>query len=524
MKSRLVRATAAVFILALVVGTAGCGGAKLTKPSVAVYTSTNQVVVFWDPSDSFSNEIIVLNNIYETLLRYDYKQKKTVPLLATGYQVSPDGLTWTFDLHKGVKFHTGNEMTADAVKYSFERCIKRGKGASFIWTPVKEIKVLNPYKLEIDLKFAAPLDLIVASGYGAHIFDPEVIKDNGEDWFEKGHEAGTGPYTLDSFKGKEEAILKKFDGYWGGWQGKHFDQLVFQQVSEASTKAQMLQSGQSDFVDQLPFEQIDQLKNDPNVTINVSPSYQSLFGLLNTKKAPLDNPLVRQAISYAMPYDEIVKGVMKGYATQSRGAVPNGLWGHDDNLFQYSYNLDKAKELLTKAGYPNGGLKLVLTYASGDEFERRIAELMKASFAKLNINLETRQMVWEPQWDLAKATDPKQRQDIFLFYWWPTYADPYDFLVNMFHTEDSINFNLSYYYNKELDRLVDEAHSLSGSDRAKAIQQYSQAQKLLIDDAASLFIYDQRYVRAIRSNLKGYTDNPAYPHVVFFYNTYREGK
>lgn len=514
----------AIFILALVVGTAGCGGAKSAEPSVAVYASTNQVLVFWDPSDSFSNEIIVLNNIYETLLRYDYKQDKTVPLLATGYQVSSDGLTWTFDLRKGVKFHTGNEMTAEAVKYSFERCMKRGNGAAFIWSPVKEIKVLDPYKLEIDLKFAAPLDLIVASGYGAHIFDPKAVEQNGEGWFEKGNEAGTGPYMLDSFTGKEEVVLKKFGDYWGGWQGKHFDKVVLQQVSESSTKAQMLQSGQADFVEQLPFEQIEQLKSDPKVSIVTTPSYQNLLGLLNTQKPPLNNKLVRQAISYAVPYDEIVNEVMKGYATQSRGPVPTGLWGHDDNLFQYTYDLEKAKALLTEAGYPNGGFKLLLTYASGDDFERRVAELMKASLAKLNIDLETRQMVWEPQWDLAKATDPKQRQDIFLFYWWPTYADPYDFLVNLFHSEDSVNFNLSYYYSQDFDQLTDKAHSLSGSDRPQAIQLFGQAQQLLTSDAASLFIYDQKYVRAIRSNFKGYTDNPAYPHVVFFYNTYREGK
>jgi len=513
--------TAVIVFVSLAV--AGCGAGQST-PQVAVYANTNQVVVFWDPSDSFSNEIIVLNNIYETLLRYDSVQKKVVPVLATDYTVSPDGLTWTFDIRKGVKFHDGNELTADAVKYSFERTIQRGKGASFIWGPVKEIKVLDPYKLEIDLKYPAPLDLIVASGYGAFVFDPAAVQKNGEDWFSQGHEAGTGPYELESFQGTQQVVLKKFDGYWGGWKGPHFDKVVFQQVSEASTKVQMLQSGQADFVDALPFEQVDALKNNPNIKIVTTPSYQNLLGFFNTQKAPLNNKLVRQAISYAIPYDQIVSDVMKGYATQSKGPIPAGLWGHDDSLFQYSYNLDKAKQLLQQAGYGKGGFTLVLTYASGDEFERRVAELMKSSLAQLNINLDIRGMVWEPQWDLAKSPNPKDRQDIFLMYWWPTYADPYDFMVNLFHSESTINFNLGYYYNPAYDKLIDDAHSVSGVDREKAIQEYAQAQQMLVDDAPAIFFYDQQYVRVMRSDFQGYVDNPAYPHVVFFYNTYRQSK
>ncbi len=523
MKRGLVKGFIAVLILALAVGVTGCGGGSKTPP-VAVYISANQAVVFWDPSDSFSNEIIVMNNMYETLLRYDPAANKLLPVLATGYKASSDGLTWTFDIRKGVKFHTGNELTADAVKTSIERTTKRGMGAAFIWAPVKEIKVLDPYKIEFHLTYPAPLDLIVASGYGAHIFDPKAVQQNGEDWFSQGHEAGTGPYQLESFKGKEEVVLKKFDQYWGGWKGKHFDKVVFQEVAEAATRAQMVQAGQADFVDNLPLEQIERLKSDPKIAITQTPSYQNLLGLLNTKKPPLDNKLVRQALSYAVPYDQIIKDIMKGYATQSKGPVPAGLWGHDESLPQYKLDLDKARDLLKQAGYPNGGFKLLLTYASGDEIERQIAELVKASFSKLNVNLEIRGMPWEPQWDLGKATKSKDRQDIFVMYWWPDYTTPYSFLYNMFHSEDTVNFNLAYYGNSEYDRLIDEGQKISGSDRQKAIGLFGQAQKLLVDDAASLYFFDQMYVRAMRADFQGYQDNPSYPHVVFFYETHRGSK
>jgi len=522
---RLARVLAAAVVVSLVAAGAAAGCGKTTKtPTVAVYASANQPIVFWDPSDSYSNEIIVMNNIYETLLRYDPAKDKLIPVLATSYQVSPDGLTWTFELRKGVKFHTGNEMTADAVKASIERTMKRGMGASFIWSAVKEIKVLDRYKVEFDLSYPAPLDMICASGYGAHIFDPSVVQANGEDWFAAGHEAGTGPYMLESFTGKEEVVLTKFPDYWGGWKGQHFDKIVFQEVSEASTRAQMVQAGQADFVDNLPIEQIDRLRSDPNVAITQTPSFQNLLGFFNTAKPPLDNVLVREALSYAVPYDQIITEVMKGTATQGQGPVPKGMWGHDDSLPQPTYDLAKAKQLLTQAGFPNGGFKLVLTYASGDETERRVAELYKASLAQLGINLEIRGMPWEPQWDLAKATKPADRQDIFVMYWWPDYCTPYSWLNAMFHSEDTINFNLGYYKNPEYDKLIDEAQKLSGSNRAQAVEEFKQAQKILCNDWVAIYFFDQNYVRAMRADFKGYVDNPAYPHVVFFYNTYRGSK
>jgi len=517
-----------VFSLALVLmtGLAGCGSSQPAgqpaAPKVATAIRHSEVVVFWDPSDTFSNEIIALQNIYETLLRYDPFEDKLIPILATEYSTSEDGLVWTFKLREGVKFHTGNPFNADAVKYSIERTIERGMGASFIWHAVDEIRVVDEYTVEFILKYPAPLDIIAAAGYGAYIFDPVVTEEKGHEWFLEGNACGTGPYMVESWERGQELVLTKFEEYWGGWKDHHFDKVVQKVVPEASTRRHMLEAGEADYIEALPFEHIEALQANPDITISVTPSFQSLFGHLNTEKPPLDNKLVRQALSYAMPYDGIIDHVMYGYARQSRGAVPYGLWGHDESLFQYTHDLDRARQLLEEAGYPGGGFSLVLTYVSGDDFERRTAELYKAELAKLGIDLEIRGMPWESQWDLAKSPNPMDRQDIFLFYWWPDVADPISFLQGMFYSEDEIVFNLCYYKNPEYDALVDEANMLSGLDRDRASQFYAQAQEHLIEDAAALYIYDQQYVRPLRSNFKGYKDNPAYPHVVFFYDCYRE--
>lgn len=491
------------------------------QPKIAIYAYQSEPVIYWDPSDTFSNEIIVMNNIYEQLIRYDPLKDEFQYLLATEYETSEDGMVWTFKLREGVKFHCGEEFDANSVKYCIERTIERGQGASFIWDPVEEINVKDKYTVEMKLKYPAALDMIASAGYTAHIFCPKCAEEKGHDWFVQGNACGSGPYMLEHWERGNEVVLTKYDDYWGGWTDKQFDKAIVKMIPETGTRRQMLEAGEADIVDTLPFEDMQALESNPNIDVVTTPSFQNMICLFNMEKPPLDNELVRQAISYAVPYDNIVKHVMSGYAEQSRGPIPKALWGHNSNLFQFEYNLEKAKELLKQAGYENG-FKLLLTYKSGDENERQSAELLKSELKKLNIDLEIRGMPWEPQWEMAKSTNPKDRQDLFLMYWWPDYADPYSWLNSLFHSEDTIVFNLAYWKNKEYDDLIDEANRISGADREKAIELYGKAQEIMMEDIPAFFFFDQQFARAKQKSIKGYYDNPLYSHVVFFYDLYEE--
>jgi peptide/nickel transport system substrate-binding protein len=259
----------------------------------------------------------------------------------------------------------------------------------------------------------------------------------------------------------------------------------------------------------------------PDIVAHKTPSFQNLVGLLNTQKPPLDNKLVRQALSYTVPYTDFVEGVLAGRGVQAHGVVPTGMWGHSDTLTQYSYDLDKAKELLAEAGYPDGGFDVMMTYTAGDFDQQQLAELWKAELAKVGINLEIQPLGWDAQWELGMS-DPQAAQDVFVMYWWPDYISPYSFLFSMFHTEEDILFNLGYYRNEEYDAMIDEADALSGSDREKAEEMFIAAQEILVDDAASIFFYDITPAHLIGSDIEGYVDNPAYPHVVFVYDLKRQ--
>jgi peptide/nickel transport system substrate-binding protein len=493
--------------------------ASAEQPQIAVYAYSAEVMIGWDPSDAFSDEIVVMNNVYERLLNYDPFKDEFEPVLATSYEKSADGKIWTFYLRKGVKFHTGRGMDAEAVKFSIERTINRGKGAAFIWDSVESIEVVDKYTVRFYLKYPAALDLVAAAAYAAYIFDPEAAD---HEWFIAGHEAGTGPYMFESYVGITRIVLKRFDDYWRGWEGPHFDKVVFITVPEPSTRRLMIESGEADFTNRLPVTEIEALQGNPDVEITRTPSYQNLVAQFNTEKPPLDNPLVRKALAYTIPYEDIVEGVLMGYGRQSRGVIPYGLWGYSDRVTQYTLSLETAEALLAKAGYPDGGFKLLLTYVAGDAQERRVAELWKEQLAKLGIELEPRGMPWDPQWALARSPDPNARQDIFVMYWWPDYTHPHSFMLALFGTEEEISFNLDYYSNPLYDYLIDEAMKLSATDREEAINLYVEAQNVLMADMPGLAIYDMEYVRPKRASLKGYVDNPSYPHVVFWYDCYRE--
>jgi len=488
----------------------------------AFYAYYNVPITDWDPSVEFSDGIITLNNVYETLLRYDPLEDKFIKVLATDYALSSDGLTWTFYLRKGVKFHDGTELNADAVKFSIDRTMRINRGAAFIWEAVDKINVVDDYTVEFKLKYPTPLDLVCSSSAAAFIMSPTAVKSHPDNWLTAGNEAGSGPYKLENYRQeREEVVLTWYEDYWGGWEGNHFKKVIIKSVPEIATRRLLIERGEADFTSKLLFEDIAYLQDNENVNVSDSISFLTYRVTVNTQKGPLKNKLVRQALAYAFPYQDIINYCFEGYARQAKGPIPYGLWGHSEELFQYKYNLDKAKQLLEKAGYTNGGFKLLITYVAGDEQERKIAELFKANLTELNIDLETRGMPWESQWALAKDNNPEKRQDLMVINWWPDVCAPQSWLYACFYSQEIPLFNLGYYKNKEYDHLIDKAWREAGIDRGRSANTYIDAQKMLVEDCPEIFVCDAKNIFYLNKTFQGFKDNPAYPQVVFFYDTYR---
>ena len=475
-----------------------------------------------NPASSFSNDLVIMSNCYETLTFYNPPGSAEVisPKLATSWETSEDSTEWTFTLREGVTFQDGEPFNAEAVKSAIESTIELGAGASYIWSPVETIEVVDEVTVKFTLGWPAPLDLIASAGYAAWMYSPKAYAEQGSEWFNEGNCAGTGPYTIDSYERGARIVMTRNEDYWGGWSDGQFDTAVFQIVEDPVVRQQMIESGTANFTYDIPADNMDALDARDDVNVYTNPGFQNLIGLLNNQKPPLNDPLVRQAVSYAFPYEQFMQGVMGQRATQAHGPIPAGIWGHSDDLFQYSYDLDKAADLLAEAGYPDGGFDLLYTYATGDLDEQQVGELWKAELAKLGINLELQPMTWEAQWELG-LSDPENAQDIFTMYWWPDFVSPISWMYSMYRTEDETLFNLGYYKNAAFDELIDTADAISGSDREEATQLFIEAQEILVNDAVSVFFYDVANSHLARTDIQGFTDNPAYPHVTFVYDLSR---
>ena len=506
-------------------GSASSTDSAATGSNTFVYSYHLNVVTDWDPATSYSNEVIAMENIYESLTKYDPTSKKVLPGLATKWAETDSGKTWTFTLRPNVTFHTGRAMDSSAAKAAIERTIKLKGGPAYIWDPVATIDTPAPDQLVFHLKYPAPLDLIASSDYAAYIYDTQAAGSGDlTAWFNKGQDAGTGPYTVDSWtKGADvELRLKAYDKYWGGWQSGNYREVEFRVTPQVTTAWQLLQRGDVDFVDRLNPQLFQQAKGDKSVQTTETSSFQNLLALYNTASGPLKDPNVRKAVTDAIDLKGLISA-LKGADVAASGIVPEGLLGYTSGL-DISQNLDEAKKLLQAAGYGPGGknLTLTLTYAQGDDDQQLFVTLLTSALSELNVTLQATPMQWSAQWDQAKSTDVAKRQDIFVMYWYPDYADAYSWFANVFHSADPAYFNLTYLDDKKVDGEIDAIPQLTATNKDQAQQTYATLNKTLVQDltvTAPLFV--QKYQRALAGKVQGYVDNPAYPNVVFVHDLTR---
>lgn len=511
MKKTILMLLLAVFI-SLPATLMAAGGSKDT----VVYAAYADIKD-WDPSVAASMEVVMLSSVYETLTYYDtYGKKNVKPGLATSWSTSDDGLTWTFNLRKGVKFHDGTPFNAAAVKYSIERTKTMKKGTSYILGAIKDLTVVNDHTVQVNLKNPAPIDIILSSQYAAYIFSPAAGA-KGTDWFMQGNAAGTGPYMVDSWEKSQQTVLKKNDAYWGGWNNKHFKRVVIRVVLEKSTQVQMIKSGEADFASLAPIDSLPALKKAAGVEVLTPKSWTNSSFLINTQKFPTNNLKIRQALLYAWDYTSVVNSIYNGLATVGEGPVPKTMWGHNPNLPKAEFNLEKAKKLIAESGIPKSQLKMSIAYIATSQEYENCAQLLQANLARIGVQLELKAGPWGTIWKNAKSLDTAPNLQSMT--WWPSYPTPNDWLVGMFKTEEKPVFNLSFYSNAKVDALIDEGVKMEGVDRDAATAAYQKAQQMIMEDAPAIFYADRSAITVKRTSIKGYKHDPAYG--VFFYKLYR---
>ena len=510
-------------VLAATLALTACSGttrAPSSAGSTFTYAFHLNVVTEWDPAVSYSNESIAMANLYESLTRYDASTKKVEPLLATSWTKSADGRTWTFRLRDDVTFHTGRKLDSAAVKESIERTKKLAAGAAYIWDPVSSIETPDPTTVVFTLAYPVALDLIASSGYGAYIYDTQAA--GGGDlgaWFKKAHDAGTGPYTVDTWTAgaETELRLKAYDDYWGGWTDQQYRAVEFRVTPEVTTAWQLLQRDDVSFVDRLTPQIYAQAGKTDGVATSETSSFQNLLALYNTQSGPMADLRVRRAIQMLTDTKAILSA-LHGAAAPADGLIPPGLIGEGDASVQP--DPAAARRLLADAGYgPGHPLQLTLTYAQGDKDQALYVTLLGSALKQAGVQLDARPMQWDAQWTRGKSADVGQRQDIFVMYWYPDYADPLSWFVNLFKSAKEPYFNLAYLDDATVDAGIARLPKETAIAPAQAARSYLELQRrIVLDDAAVTPLYLIKYQRAYSADFTGYVDNPAYPNVVFVHD------
>jgi peptide/nickel transport system substrate-binding protein len=499
-----------------------------TADQTFVYDSYNQVIVDWDPAVEYTNPgNSVMNAIYDTLTRYDATTGKVTPSLATRWKSTHDGKTWTFTLRPDVKFHDGKPVDSTAVKNSILRTKKLNQGAGYMWQGVTSVDTPSAGTVVFHVNQPTPLDVIASGAYSAYIYDTTAAG-NGDlgKWFQDGHEAGSGPYTIDKWAAgsENELTLKAVPTYWGGWSGSHYKRVAFRVVSQDSTSSSLLRSGQVTYVAQMSPQLVSTYKNDPKYQVTSNVGWQNLILYYNTVSGPLQDVRLRKAIANAIDYKGMI-AALQGSGAQQSGIIPDGLFGHTDSVPVWTQNMAQAKQLLAEAGYGPGKKKLdlTLTLTQGDSNEALDATLIKSNLAALNVDLTVQPLQTATKYAEARSTDPSKRQDMTMLYWNPDYADAQTWFQSLVRTTNPPAYNFSYYSNKTLDSQIDSVEALTVTNRAQAAQVYEQMERTVYDQVPIQALYTVKTQRVMISSVGGLVENPAYADVVFFYQLSPKG-
>lgn len=435
----------------------------------------------------------VLFNLFEGLVKPD-KDGNLVPAVASDYQISEDGLVYTFTLREGVKFHNGAPVTAQDVEYS----IKRGAGlldkkdpsvvVDAALTSIKEVKVVDDKTIEIILK-EPNTELI---GYLTTAIIPKEYADQDK------APVGTGPFRFVSYSPLESIVVEKNPDYYG--EKPYLDQVTFKIVANTDAAAMELQSGAIDIYPYLTDAQATQLADKFQILEGHMNLVQALF--LNNKVKPFDNVKVRQALSYAIDKQAILDMVAGGKGSIiGTNMFPAYAKYYLEELNQeYPYSIEKSKALLEEAGYSDG-FTFAITVPSNYQFHVDTAQVIVEQLKAINVTATINQVEWA-SWlsDVYTARD-YEATIIGL----DAKLAPRDVMER--YASDAPN-NFVNYSNPEYDKTLQAA--MKATDDAEKIADYQALQTLLTKDAASVYIQDPALLVAMNKELAGYTFYPVY--------------
>ncbi len=473
-----------------------------------------EVKGLFNHTDSGTEGEYTLNQITEGLVVADIDMN-IVPALATSWEMSKDGLEYTFKLRQGVKFHDGTDFDADDVKWTFDQAIIPNSYMGAKWIPyIKSTQVIDKYTVKITL--VEPwYDFLTMLAYeeDLDILSREAVEKWGKDY---GYKAavGTGPFKFDHWNRGEELVIVRNENYWDKDKGyPYLDKIVYRAVLEDTVKVMQLNTKAADLVFNFPFNEVDNIKKSPNIVVESTPGGTQHYWGFVADKAPFNDAKTRQAMCYAVDRKAIVDTVFRGHAAVANGIFPPQLFVAENDKVYYPYDPDKAKKLLTEAGYSDAKPLKFYMLTSNASLYMDMAVLIQAQLKKIGVQAEVvpLEKAALSTYMSGQAADSATKRQSILYRRGLSGLLMNDYTLRGYYSKGGAN-DLGYnkpgggISNPEVEQLILDTYKLT--DKATLITNNRKLNALILGDCPRVYIAYQNNVIAFQNYVKGLKNWP----------------
>jgi peptide/nickel transport system substrate-binding protein len=440
-------------------------------------------------------------HLYNSLVWID-DEGRVVPDLAESWEISEDGTEYTFTLREGVTFHNGEPFTADSVVFSWERGSQPEMQWSDKWLLAQSVEKVDDFTVKVTTEGPQPLLLRQVADNWA-LVPPNYIEEVGEEGFAE-HPVGTGPFQFVEWSKGDRIIFEANPNYWEEGVPK-VQEVIIRPIPESATRVAAIQTGEVDIVGRLSSEEATSLLGVPDVKVvryPVDRVYYIAFNNLTTGVGqPTEDPLVRQAMNYAVDIDAIIDALFDGFGRPSTGYVTPANWGYDTEIEPFGYDPDKARELLAEAGFPDGfQMEFACPAGAYTNFEQ-VCEAIQGYLTDVGIETDLELMESGQYWDLEAN---KELPPLFGDSWSESTGEA---LPRLNGALGGFDASFSAWSDPEIDRLL-AAISITVDDDARA-DLYVELQRYMQANPPFIYLYEPVTFEAINPKVQEYRPRPA---------------
>lgn len=486
------------------------GGAATGDMSQSIIRTTEDWPTYYDPAvgSSYSCSSTQVN-VYSPLV-FPQADGSIAPHVATEWDISDDGLTYTFKIREDVPFHSGNMLKASDVAYSMNRMLEIGEGYAYLYVGLVEectapddttvvMKLNQPFGPFIDtlVRLMVVEEALVTEHYDTSVATYGDKGDYGKTWMLT-NDAGSGPYKTKEFKLDEYFLGERFDDYFLGWEENAPQYFQISNMTDPVAVRTAMSNGELEITDELqPYENYVTMDSFDGVDVAAYESGNMCQLMLNTKVAPTDDIHFRKALAYAFDYETVVNSIYPG-AGICHGPVASVIPGADTSIPSYGYNLDKAKEELAQSPYANDPsmMKITLSWCAEVPEQEKISLLIQSNLKELGIEVEISKKPFGSMIADAQTVETTPNASIVNFS--PSYFEAGSVLKTRYHSSSTGSWEqMEWVQDPTLDAMIEAA--LSTQDRDERFAQYAEIQQYIYDLCPTVWMFNWIERRAVQS-------------------------